>query len=135
MTKRAGLEVNGVGVPDGPRLAPLHRPAPAAPPRARIFDHMDGCPEIRLFSRVARAMVAEPWWSGLPMPASGTQADESGEVRRETMLQITNVGFTACVVVGKRAAPIVAYMRDWSADRIREYCDKRGWLCQELVGG
>jgi hypothetical protein len=26
-----------------------------------------------------------------------------------------------------RAAPIVRYMRGWTADRLRRYCQRRGW--------
>lgn len=39
---------------------------PAAPPRARIFDHLEGAPEDRQFSRVAHAMHASSWWSSVP---------------------------------------------------------------------
>lgn len=34
-----------------------------APVRQRIFDHLDGCPEDKQFSRVARAMVTSDWWT------------------------------------------------------------------------
>jgi hypothetical protein len=29
-------------------------------------------------------------------------------------------------------APIIAYMRGWPLARIRAYCAKRGWRCEEL---
>lgn len=43
------------------------------------------------------------------------------------MLAILAPHFTAGVVVGERAAPIIDYMRTWNAERIISYCNKRRW--------
>lgn len=43
------------------------------------------------------------------------------------MLAILAPHFTAGVIVGERAAPIVDYMRSWSPERIRSYCARKGW--------
>jgi hypothetical protein len=34
---------------------------------SRIFDHLDGEPEDRWFSKIARHMRRSPWWSRLPV--------------------------------------------------------------------
>lgn len=34
---------------------------------SRIFDHLDGEPEDRWFSKIARRMRRSPWWSRLPV--------------------------------------------------------------------
>lgn len=43
------------------------------------------------------------------------------------MIRILAPHFTAGVIVGQRAAPILHYMRTWSADRISAYCQSKGW--------
>ncbi len=40
---------------------------------------------------------------------------------------ITAPHFCAGVVVGERAAPIVAYMRTWTLAHILAYCQQKGW--------
>jgi hypothetical protein len=61
-------------------LCSAHAKAPPPKPRARIFDHLDGLPEDRVFSRVARAMVASAWWSSVPARDEPTTV--AGEVDR-----------------------------------------------------
>lgn len=43
------------------------------------------------------------------------------------IVQVTAPYFTAGIVVGKRAAPIVRYMTSWSVDAIRTYANRKGW--------
>ncbi len=45
---------------------------------SRIFDHLNGEPEDRRFSRVARAMKASPMWTSVPV------RDEPADVNGET---------------------------------------------------
>ena len=49
----------------------------------------------------------------------------------ETLAQIKAPHFTAGIVlwddVVVEAAPIVGYMKRWARDRVREYCQKKGW--------
>jgi hypothetical protein len=40
--------------------------------------------------------------------------------------------FVAGVEVGKRAAPIIQYMKDWSEGKIRQYCFWKGWEVKEV---
>ena len=49
------------------------------------------------------------------------------ETGHRKLLHITAPHFCAGVVVGERAAPILRYMKDWSEEKIREYCRKKGW--------
>jgi hypothetical protein len=48
------------------------------------------------------------------------------------LLRIEAAHFVAGIVVGKRAAPIIAYMRDWPPEKIKTYCRKKGWRVTEL---
>lgn len=48
------------------------------------------------------------------------------------MIRIVAPHFVAGVVVGERAAPIVAYMRTWDAARIRGHCRMKRWRCEEM---
>lgn len=32
----------------------------------RVFDHLDGEPEDRWFSKIARHMQRSPWWRAVP---------------------------------------------------------------------
>lgn len=43
------------------------------------------------------------------------------------MIRVLAPHFTAGVIVGQRAAPILAFMRPWDADRIARYCHSKGW--------
>jgi hypothetical protein len=43
------------------------------------------------------------------------------------LLWIAAPHFTAGIVVGVRAAPIISYMKDWSAVKIITYCQRKGW--------
>jgi len=43
------------------------------------------------------------------------------------MVRITAPHFCAGLVIGKCAAPIIRYMRDWPIERVRRYCAARGW--------
>lgn len=43
------------------------------------------------------------------------------------LVRITSPYFVAGVVVGFRAAPIVAYMKAWNLPRIAAYCKRKGW--------
>jgi hypothetical protein len=49
----------------------------------------------------------------------------------ETLAQIEASHFCAGIVLWDdrvvETAPIVRYMRDWSRDRVRTYCLKKGW--------
>jgi hypothetical protein len=48
-------------------------------------------------------------------------------MERSKFLVILAPHFTAGVEVGDRAAPIIKYMAKWSEEKIREYCNKKGW--------
>jgi len=43
------------------------------------------------------------------------------------LARITSQYFCASVVIGARAAPIVHYMVTWGEDRIKSYCQSKGW--------
>jgi hypothetical protein len=43
------------------------------------------------------------------------------------LLRIEAPHFVAGVIVGERAAPIIAFMRTWTETRIRWYCARKGW--------
>lgn len=43
------------------------------------------------------------------------------------LIRVTSNYFCVGVVVGKIAAPIIKYMKNWSKERIIAYCKKRGW--------
>jgi hypothetical protein len=45
---------------------------------SRIFDHMNGEPEDKWFSKVARQMQQSPWW--LTRPKRTEPAPVSGEI-------------------------------------------------------
>lgn len=45
---------------------------------SRISDHLDGQPEDRWFSRIARQMQCSPWWR--TVPKHEPQAPVSGEI-------------------------------------------------------
>jgi hypothetical protein len=45
----------------------------------------------------------------------------------KVILRISAPHFTAGIVVGVRAAPIIAYMKDWDAMKIITYCQRKGW--------
>ncbi len=47
-------------------------------------------------------------------------------------LVISAPHFVAGIEIGKRAAPIIAYMVRWSADSIVKYCARKGWAIQVL---
>ena len=49
-----------------------------------------------------------------------------------TLLRITAPHFVAGIVVGQRAAPIIAYMRRWDRDKIVAYCSKKAWAVEEV---
>ena len=40
--------------------------------------------------------------------------------------------FTAGVVIGRRAAPIIRYMASWSVAQIEDYCKKMKWNVEKL---
>jgi hypothetical protein len=44
----------------------------------RIFDHLDGAPEDRWFSKIARQMQQSPWWRAVPTRTE--PAPVSGEI-------------------------------------------------------
>jgi hypothetical protein len=46
---------------------------------------------------------------------------------KPVVIRISAPSFTAGVVVGRRAAPIVGYMARWPLSRIVRYCRERGW--------
>lgn len=46
----------------------------------RVFDHLDGAPEDRRLSQVAREMRASSWWASVP--ERDEPADVSGEIDR-----------------------------------------------------
>jgi hypothetical protein len=48
------------------------------------------------------------------------------------MLRIVAPHFVAGVEPGVVAAPIVSYMRDWSPERVRAYCARRGWQVEAI---
>lgn len=48
------------------------------------------------------------------------------------LLRITAPHFVAGVVVGWRAADILAYMAHWTPERIYAYCRKHGWKVEDL---
>lgn len=49
-----------------------------------------------------------------------------------SLVRIAAPHFVAGIVLGKRAAPIVRYMRNWSLKRIQFYCAGRNWKVEEL---
>ena len=48
------------------------------------------------------------------------------------LLRITSKYFCAGLEVGGRCAPILSYMRGWTEDRIRKYCERKNWECEEV---
>ena len=54
-----------------------------------------------------------------------------------TFLRIVAPHFVAGIVIGDRAAPIIAYMLRWDVRRIRDYCARKGWEIEaiEAAGG
>lgn len=56
----------------------------------------------------------------------------------EVVIQITSRYFCAGVVLYnnrvQKTAPIIYYMKGWSADDIRNYCAKKGWTYYDGVG-
>jgi len=53
----------------------------------------------------------------------------------EVLIRIESSYFVAGIIVGEqynKCAPIVHYMRDWSIQKIKNYCSKKGWRYQEL---
>lgn len=49
------------------------------------------------------------------------------ESASSTLVRIEAPHFVAGVVVGVRAAPIVAYMTHWRLGQILAYCARKGW--------
>lgn len=49
-----------------------------------------------------------------------------------TLLRISARHFTAGIIPGGRAAPILRYMLPWTIDKIRAYCARKGWTVEEL---
>ena len=47
---------------------------------ARIFEHLDGAPEDRRFSKIAHAMRNSRWWSTVPVYVAPVAV--SGEVQK-----------------------------------------------------
>lgn len=64
-------------------------------------------------------------WDGAPKPA-GLSAS-AGAPLFQIQGESRGRPFTAGVVVGERAAPIISYMRDWTETKIRDYCQRKGW--------
>jgi hypothetical protein len=51
------------------------------------------------------------------------------------LIRIESPYFTAGIVIGEKynkCAPIVHYMKNWSIQKIKNYCSKKGWKYQEL---
>jgi hypothetical protein len=48
------------------------------------------------------------------------------------LVRITAPHFCAGVELGRRAAPIVRYMRTWPLQRIADYCRRKGWRVEIL---
>jgi hypothetical protein len=48
------------------------------------------------------------------------------------LLQITAPHFVAGIVVQKRPAPILSYMRGWDLFKIIAYCNSKGWSIESL---
>ncbi len=53
--------------------------------------------------------------------------------------RITAPHFCAGLTLGhgriEETAPILAYMRGWSIERVRDYCDRKGWTVEALESG
>lgn len=49
------------------------------------------------------------------------------------IIRITTPYFVAGVIPGFEAAPIIQYMRDWSAGQIFGYCAKKGWHAEVVT--
>lgn len=49
-----------------------------------------------------------------------------------TMLRIVAQHFVAGIEVDGRSAPILAYMRGWSAQRIKDYCARERWAVETI---
>ena len=43
------------------------------------------------------------------------------------LVRITAPHFCAGIEIGGRCAPILAYMRGWSLERIHKYCLRKNW--------
>lgn len=56
-----------------------------------------------------------------------------GDRRLGVLIAILARHFTAGVVVGERAAPIVHYMARWDMAKISSYCRSKGWRI-EVIG-
>jgi hypothetical protein len=56
----------------------------------------------------------------------------------EELIRITAPYFCAGVILqgGRvaRFAPILHYMRGWSADRVEAYAGRKGWTCERVWG-
>jgi len=48
------------------------------------------------------------------------------------MIRIVAPHFVAGVVVGERAAPIIRYMTQWTAEQIELYCRSKRWRCETI---
>lgn len=48
------------------------------------------------------------------------------------MLQIRSPYFVAGWTDHGECAPIIHYMRNWSEEKVREYCEKKGWEVEKL---
>lgn len=66
----------------------------------------------------------------LSLNIPGGIAAESGD-----MIRIVAPHFVAGVVIGERAAPIVAYMTQWPVESIKAYCADKGWGCERIATG
>lgn len=48
------------------------------------------------------------------------------------LARVTAPHFVAGVIVGRRAAPILVYMMQWSVDGIAGYCRSKGWRMETV---
>lgn len=48
------------------------------------------------------------------------------------LLIITSPYFAAGLLYKERAAPIIKYMVKWDYDRIKAYCNKKGWSVKTI---
>ena len=49
------------------------------------------------------------------------------------LLTIDAPHFNAGLIPGARAAPIIRYMQRWHIDRIKEYCERKGWELTAII--
>ena len=50
---------------------------------------------------------------------------------RDDLKREFTAGFVTSMGIVTRAAPIIKYMRGWTTERVREYCQTKGWSLRD----